>query len=445
MSMIDLEDITDFVAAAQHWFQAEFRITWLYTQAGILAAAAALAWLISTGIRRRIDVGAKTMGLPGPLRLLARAALNNLGVALFALLVWLVRVVMVASTAPNRSYLLAVVLSLATAWLIIRLVTSLLRDAVAVRLVSVSAWVVAALSILRLLDPTIAALDSFAFKLGGLRITPLLILKVTVMMTVVLWLANIASKFIESRVSTINELTPSVQVLIVKFARLVLTGLAIIIVMSAAGVDLSALTIFSGAVGVGIGFGLQKIVGNFVSGVILLADKSVKPGDLVTIGDSFGRVSAMNTRYISVSAGDGREFLIPNEDLVTQKVVNWTYTDKNTLVEVKFGVDYETDPRRVCQIAQDIAVATPRVTRLKPPVCLVTEFAEYGIRFSLTFWIADPDAGMGNIRSEVMLALWDRFRQEGISMPLPVRDIRVRGVLPLEAYDGPRLAAAPAR
>jgi small-conductance mechanosensitive channel len=212
----------------------------------------------------------------------------------------------------------------------------------------------------------------------------------------------------------------------------VLTALAVILVLSAAGVDLSALTIFSGAVGVGVGFGLQKIVGNFVSGVILLADKSVKPGDLVTIGDSFGRVSAMNTRYISVSAGDGREFLIPNEDLVTQKVVNWTYTDKNTLVEVKFGVDYDTDPRRVCAIAREIAAATPRVTRLKPPVCLVTEFAEHGMKFSLTFWIADPEAGMGNIRSDVMLTLWERFKAEGISMPLPVRDIRVRGMLPVE-------------
>ena len=127
--------------------------------------------------------------------------------------------------------------------------------------------------------------------------------------------------------------------------------------MSAVGINLSALAVFSGAVGVGIGFGLQKIVANFISGIILLADKSVKPGDLVTIGDSSGRISAMKTRYISVAAGDGREFLIPNEDLVTQKVTNWTYTDKNTLVKVDFGTNYDADPRLVCKLAADIAAA----------------------------------------------------------------------------------------
>ena len=135
---------------------------------------------------------------------------------------------------------------------------------------------------------------------------------------------------------------------------------AIAIALSAVGINLSALAMFSGAAGVGIGFGLQKIVANFISGIILLADKSVKPGDLVTIGDSSGRISAMNTRYISVAAGDGREFLIPNEDLVTQKVVNWTYTDKNTLVKIPFSTNYDADPRLVCKLAIDIAAAAPR-------------------------------------------------------------------------------------
>jgi len=184
---------------------------------------------------------------------------------------------------------------------------------------------------------------------------------------------------------------------------------------------------------VGVGFGLQKIIANFISGIILLADKSVKPGDLVTVGDSSGRISAMNTRYISVAAGDGREFLIPNEDLVTQKVVNWTYTDKNTLVKVTFSTNYDADPKKVCRLATEIAANTPSVTKLKPPNCLLTEFAEAGMKFSLTFWIADP-SGMDGVRSEVMLALWDAFKRENIRVPYPVREIRVRGgALPVEA------------
>jgi small-conductance mechanosensitive channel len=221
-------------------------------------------------------------------------------------------------------------------------------------------------------------------------------------------------------------------VLLVKMIRVGLMVLAITIAMGAVGINLSALAVFSGAVGVGIGIGLQKIVANFISGIILLADKSVKPGDLVTIGDSSGRISAMKTRYISVAAGDGREFLIPNEDLVTQKVTNWTYTDKNTLVKVAFGTNYEADPRLVCKLAVDVAAAAKRAIKGKPPNCILTEFAEAGMKFALTFWIADPD-GMDNVKSDVMLALWDAFKREGIRVPYPVREIRIRGgALPVE-------------
>jgi small-conductance mechanosensitive channel len=207
---------------------------------------------------------------------------------------------------------------------------------------------------------------------------------------------------------------------------------AVVIALSAVGINLSALAVFTGAVGVGLGLGLQKIVANFISGLILLVDKSVKPGDLVTIGDNTGRISAMKTRYISVAAGDGREFLIPNEDLVTQKVVNWTYTDKNTLVKIAFSANYDADPRLVCKLAADIAAAHPRATKGKTPNCILTEFAEHGMKFSVTFWIADPD-GMDNVKSDVMLSLWDAFKREGIRVPYPVREIRVRGgALPVE-------------
>jgi small-conductance mechanosensitive channel len=321
---------------------------------------------------------------------------------------------------------------LAVAWLVIRLVTSVIRNAFIVKLVSLSAWCVAALSIIGQLDPAIDALDSVSVVLGGLRLTPLLLIKLGLLLIAALWLTNIASNFVESRINRSADLTPSIQVLLVKMIRMGLMILAVAIAMSAVGINLSALAIFSGAAGVGIGFGLQKIVANFISGIILLADKSVKPGDLVTIGDSSGRISAMKTRYISVAAGDGREFLIPNEDLVTQKVTNWTYTDKNTLVKVNFGTNYEADPRLVCKLAIEVAAAAPRALKTKTPGCILVEFAEAGMKFSLTFWIADPD-GMDNVKSDVMLSLWETFKREGIRVPYPVREIRVRGgTLPVE-------------
>jgi len=372
------------------------------------------------------------MGWPLPLRHLGRVLASSASTAVFAVLVIAARIAMYHSTWPSRSYLLVVAAKLALAWLVIRLVTSVIRNAFIVKLVSLSAWIVAALSIIGQLDPAIDALDSVSIVLGGLRLTPLLVIKLGALLVAALWLTNIASNFAESRINSSTDLTPSIQVLLVKMIRMGLMVLAITIAMGAVGINLSALAVFSGAVGVGIGIGLQKIVANFISGIILLADKSVKPGDLVTIGDSTGRISAMKTRYISVAAGDGREFLIPNEDLVTQKVVNWTYTDKNTLVKVMFGTNYDADPKLVCKLAVDVGAAARRAIKGKPPNCILTEFAEAGMKFSLTFWIADPD-GMDNVKSDVMLALWEVFKREGIRVPYPVREIHIRGgALPVE-------------
>ena len=176
---------------------------------------------------------------------------------------------------------------------------------------------------------------------------------------------------------------------------------------------------------------------------------AIKPGDLVTIGDSSGTISSMNTRYISVAAGDGREILIPNEDLVTQRVINWTYTDKSMLVKVTFATNYEADPSLVCKLAIGIATETPNVATFKAPNCLLTEFAETGMKFSLTFWVADLDVGMDNVKSAVMQALWTAFKKENIRVPYPVRELRVRGgTLPVETIlevptDAPGPAAKP--
>jgi small-conductance mechanosensitive channel len=429
---LDLHDIIDSLHSAARSVGAEVTSPWFYFQLGLVLAGAGIAFAAGAVVRSRINLTSLGMAWPIPLRLFMRVLVGSASTAVFAALMILARMIMLASTWPSRSYLLSVAAKLAVAWLIIRIVTSVIRNAFLVRLVSVSAWLVAALSIVGQLDPIVDSLDSVAVVLGGLRLTPLLLIKLGVLLIAALWLTNLASNFAESQISRSSDLTPSLQVLLVKMIRVGLMVFAVAVVLSAVGINLSALAIFSGAAGVGIGFGLQKIVANFISGIILLVDKSVKPGDLVTIGDSSGRISAMKTRYISVAAGDGREFLIPNEDLVTQKVTNWTYTDKNTQVKVIFGTNYDADPRLVCKLAADVATGAPRAIKGKPPNCILTEFAEAGMKFALTFWIGDPD-GMDNVKSEVMLALWDVFKREGIRVPYPVRELRVHGgALPVE-------------
>jgi small-conductance mechanosensitive channel len=429
---MDLTDIIEYLQTTARSVGAEVTSPWFYLQFGLILIAAGIAYAAETSIRSRVDMTSFATRWPLRLRHLIRVLVDSASTAIFALLVIAARIAMIHSTWPSRSYLLVVAAKLALAWLVIRLVTTVIRNAFIVKLVSIAAWLVAALSIIGQLDPVVDALDSISVVLGGLRLTPLLLIKLGALLILALWLTNVASNFIESRINRSTDLTPSIQVLLVKMIRMGLMFFAIAIAISAVGINLSALAVFSGAVGVGVGIGLQKIVANFISGIILLADKSVKPGDLVTIGDSSGRISAMKTRYISVAAGDGREFLIPNEDLVTQKVTNWTYTDKYTLVKVNFGTNYDADPRLVCKLAVEIAGAAPRALKNKPPTCILVEFAEAGMKFSLTFWIADPD-GMDNVKSEVMLSLWETFKREGIRVPYPVREIRIRGgALPVE-------------
>jgi small-conductance mechanosensitive channel len=429
---MDINGILDVLHSALRSVGAEVTSPWFYLQLGLVLAGAGISFAIGATIRARTDLTTLGMGWPSAFRMIVRVLVNYSSTAVFAVLMRAARLTMQAWTWPSRSYLLSVFAKLALAWLIIRLITSVIRNEFLVRLVSLSAWLVAALSIIGQLEPTIDALDSVSIEIGGLRLTPLVLIKLAVLLSATLWLTNFASNFLESRITRSGDLTPSIQVLLIKMIRVGLMVFAVTVAMSAVGINLSALAIFSGAAGVGIGFGLQKIIANFISGIILLADKSVKPGDLVTIGDSSGRISAMKTRYISVAAGDGREFLIPNEDLITQKVTNWTYTDKNTLVKVTFGTNYDADPRQVCKLATDIAAASPRATKGRTPSCILTEFTEAGMKYSLTFWIPEPD-GMDNVKSDVMLSLWEAFKREGIRVPYPVRELRVRGgALPVE-------------
>jgi small-conductance mechanosensitive channel len=428
---VDTKDVLEFLQSAARSVGAEVTSPWFYFQVGVVLLGAGIAFGAGATLRSRIDAAKLGANWPAPFRVIVRVLLAHSATVVFAILMRVARIIMKEVTWPSRSYLLAVFAKLALAWLVIRLLTSVIRNQFILRLVSISAWLVAALSIIGQLDPVIEALDSVSIMFGGLRLTPLLLIQLAVLLAVALWLSNVASNFAENRIAQSGDLTPSVQVLLVKLIRLGLMIFAVAVAMSAVGINLSALAIFSGAAGVGIGFGLQKIVANFISGIILLVDKSVKPGDLVTIGDNSGRISAMKTRYISVAAGDGREFLIPNEDLVTQRVTNWTYTDKNTLVKVNFGTNYDADPRLVCKLAIETAAGAQRALKSKPPNCLLTEFAEAGMKFSLTFWVADP-ADMDSMKSEVMLSLWDAFKREGIRVPYPVRELRVRGgALPL--------------
>ncbi len=443
--MDDFQQFLDSLADAGRAIGAEFTSIWLPIQLGLILLALILSAGLGALVRRRVDFVSLAMGWPPILRRGLRKIAENSGTIIFLLLMASGRAAMLALTLPPRSYLLAVAAKLATAWVVIALFAGLIRNKFIYRVVAISAWTIAALSILGLLEPVSSALDSTAIVLGGLRITPLLVVKTSVLLLVALWAAVAASDFLDKRVQSTTDLTPSIQVLIGKLIRLFLIAISIMVVLSSVGIDLSALALFSGAVGVGLGFGLQKIVSNLVSGIILLADKSIKPGDVITVGDSFGWVVTMGARYTSVSTRDGREVLIPNEDLVTQRVVNWSYSSSDIRLEVKFSADPASDPHQVNKVAVEVASALPRVLPKPAPVCHFLSLDSKSMEFSLRFWINDPIDGVTNIRGLVMLGLWDAFRREGIGFPSPIADMRLRGttLVALEKVDTEQ--AAPAR
>jgi small-conductance mechanosensitive channel len=407
------------VATLRATLRTELTSIWLPAQFGAIAIAALAAWAAATAIRRRFDLVSATMGWPAYLRIFVRALIDNFGVLAFMVFVGVARAAIRAGAEHPRTYILAVAGDLATAWVVIALAASVIRNPFINRLVAVTAWTVAALSILGLLDPTISALDARAILIGGLRVTPLLIIKTTVLLSVALWAATATSDFLDRRVQHVSGLTPSIQVLLAKLIRIGVITVAIVIVLSAAGIDLSVLAVFTGAIGVGVGLGLQKIVSNFVSGLILLADKSIKPGDVISVGDHFGWVGNMGARYTSVDLKDGRELLVPNEDLITQRVINWSYSSDLMRLEVKFSTTYDSDIHKARAAAVTAAQSVAEVLKVPPPVCHLTGYGSASIEYLLWFWIKDASTGPTGVRSAVMLALWDTFGREGVKLPIP--------------------------
>ena len=397
----------------------ELSSIWLPIQFSAIAVAALAAWGCAALIRRKFDLVSATMGWPAYLRVVVRALVDNFGVLAFMVIIGVIRTAIRTWAAHPRTYLLGIAGDLATAWVAIALVASLIRNPFINRLVAVTAWTIAALSILGLLDGTLAALDARAMVIGGLRVTPLLVLKTVVLLAVAMWAATVASSFLDRRVRQVAGLTPSIQVLLGKLIRIGVMTVAVVVVLSTVGIDLSVLAIFTGAIGVGVGLGMQKIVSNFVCGIILLADKSIKPGDVITIGDNFGWVAHMGTRYTSVDMKDGRELLVPNEDLVTQRVINWSYSSDLMRLEVKFSTTYDSDLHKTRAAAVQAALSVEQVLKAPSPVCHLTGYGSTAIEYVLWFWIKDAATGPTGVRSAVMIALWDTFEREGVKLPIP--------------------------
>ncbi|WP_371225725.1 mechanosensitive ion channel family protein [Roseovarius sp. 2305UL8-3] len=361
---------------------------------------------------------------------------RRLTLIFFVCLIWPLYWGMLEFTWPSRSYLIGIGAQLGLAWLVIALVTRLIVNGFVRAVVRYAAWTWVTLDILGLTEDAQRLLHSAAVELGDSRISLWIVLQAIVVIGALVFVARFLSKTTAARIKSNTEISPSMQVLAVKFLQVILYGAAFFLGLRAIGVDLTGLAFLSGAIGLGLGFGLQKVVSNLVSGVIILLDKSIKPGDVISLGDTFGWINSLGARYVSVVTRDGREYLIPNEDLITGQVVNWSHSNDFVRLDIYFGTSYGCDPHLVRKIAIGAAKGVERVLSFKSPVCHIVGFGDSSVDYILRFWISDPTGGLTNIRGNVYLALWDAFQDHDISIPFPQREVRMLG-------DEPELPSVP--
>jgi len=276
------------------------------------------------------------------------------------------------------------------------------------KIISTSIWIVLALHLLGWLPFLAAGMDQLAFTFGETRLSLLMMVKLIVLcglyVLLAVWLSGLFEQQLKKSKLALNE----------------------------AGLNLASLTVFGGALGVGIGFGLQKIVSNFISGFILLGDRSIRPGDVISVGNTYGWVRELRARYVVVRNRDGVETLIPNENLVTTDVINWSYSDKRVRVRIPVQISYDDDPEQAMAIMEKAATASSRVLATPPPAVRLMEFADSGIALELRVWLTDPQEGVGNVRSDINLAIWHGFKEAGITIPYPQRDVHLRQVVEAE-------------
>jgi len=271
----------------------------------------------------------------------------------------------------------------------------------------------------------VEVLDGFGFHIGKQRISVLTILQGLLSVAITVVIALWAGRTIEARLLNARGMDLNFRIVLSKLVKTLLVIIAILIALPAVGIDITVLSVFGGAVGVGLGLGLQKIAANYVSGFVILLDRSISPGALVTIDGRYGEVTKLTARYVVVKGMDGTEAIIPNETVITSVVVNHSYSDRSVRVDIPIQVSYTSDVDRALELMLEAARGHARVLRNPAPAALLKGFSDSGIDLELYVWVADPEAGTGNLRSDVYRAIWKSFNANDIAIPFPQREVRL--------------------
>jgi small-conductance mechanosensitive channel len=298
------------------------------------------------------------------------------------------------------------------------------------RFIAWTVWVGVAIHITGLWPDVAGFLDSLDITIGKQRISLLLVLQGALSVLVTLLLALWFGRFLETRLMTAESLNVNLRVMLAKLGQALLILAAVMVVLPAVGIDLTLLSVFGGMLGVGVGFGLQKIASNYISGFIILMDRSVNIGDLVTIDQHTGQLTKMTARYVVVRSLTGQEALIPNEAIIASTVINHSYSDPRVRLALPIQISYQSDLDTAMRIMEDAALHQARVLKDPRPGALILQFADSGIDLELGVWIEDPQEGTLGLRSEIYLEIWREFKKQHIEIPYPQREVRILGTPP---------------
>ncbi len=339
----------------------------------------------------------------------------------------------IAKTLSYPSNLVYLISCLSIAFIIIRFVMNFFENNVFSRMITWVIWIAVALKVTDMSDVTYQSLESIRFSIGQFDTSLWIIIKTLVVFLVLIWISVQMVRIFDSWVKRVDEFSPSHRVLAQKFFRVFVTISILIFGLNSIGVEIQTLAIFSGAIGVGLGFGMQKVVSNFISGIILLLDRSIKPGDVIAVGstqgggekDVFGWVRSLGARYVSIITRDGKEHLIPNELLITDHVENWSHSNDQIRLKIPFIITYDSDVEKALEILVESANARPRVVNKNKTGARVLELSDEGVKMQLRVWISDPVNGVVNVRSFILRDIIKRFKEEGIKVPYRMQELMI--------------------
>jgi len=412
-------------------------------QIAVIGISVALGWWLARLVRQHI-VATPAEGAPETLPSRAPEAAWVVAPLVVILLILAAADGLMHAVGADARYVLAAV-QLTGLALLIRFAVYVLRVSLGAKArikgwgtpISLVLWVFASLHFLGWGKDVIAALDSIGIDAGHTRISVWSVMKLLVTVSLFVVAAMWVSRWLERRVLKLDGLAPNMRIGIAKFMQAFLVGLSVLVGLNAAGLDLTTLNVLTGAIGIGLGFGLQSIAANFVSGFVLLMDRSIKPGDVIsftgtmgTTTEGFGWVEELRGRYVVVRDRDGVETLVPNQHLINNPVINWSYTDPRVRLKLPIRISYKDDPELAMRLLIQATDGHRRIIRDPAPVARLMGFGDSGIELELRFWIPDPQEGVNNVRSDVNRSIWRLFREHNVTMPVTQREIRVEMTTP---------------